>query len=87
MPDQGQTKPVGAPFASVPFGDYLVFVDESGDHELTKIDPQYPVFVLLFCIIKKDDYVTRVCPDLQRFKLEHWGHDWASPDKTDTRWA
>lgn len=50
-----------------PFGDYLVYVDESGDHELTKIDPQYPVFVLLFCIIHKDDYLTRVCPDLQRF--------------------
>lgn len=58
-----------------PFGDYLVYVDESGDHELTKIDPQYPVFVLLFCIIRKDDYLARVCPDLQRLKFEFWGHD------------
>ena len=57
------------------FGDYLVFVDESGDHELARIDPQYPVFVLLFCIIRKDDYVKKVCPDLQRFKFEFWGHD------------
>jgi hypothetical protein len=57
------------------FGDYLVFVDESGDHELSRIDPQYPVFVLLFCIIRKDDYVNKVCPDLQRFKFEFWGHD------------
>jgi hypothetical protein len=57
------------------FGDYLVFVDESGDHELSKIDPQYPVFVLLFCIIRKDDYVNQVCPSLQRFKFEFWGHD------------
>ena len=24
------------------FGDYLVFVDESGDHNLTQIDPQFP---------------------------------------------
>jgi hypothetical protein len=59
----------------LPFGDYLVYVDESGDHELTKIDPQYPVFVLLFCIIRKDDYLARICPDLQRFKFEFWGHD------------
>jgi len=65
------------PFEPPPpgFGDYLVFVDESGDHELSKIDPQYPVFVLLFCIIRKENYVTQVCPPLQRFKFEFWGHD------------
>ncbi len=55
--------------------DYLVFVDESGDHNLTQIDPQFPVFVLLLAILRKDDYVNRVCPDLQRFKFEFWGHD------------
>lgn len=65
------------PFEPPPpgFGDYLVFVDESGDHELSKIDPQYPVFVLLFCIIRKEDYLNHVCPSLQRFKFEFWGHD------------
>lgn len=57
------------------FGDYLVFVDESGDHNLAQIDPQFPVFVLLFAIVRKDDYVDRVCPELQRFKFEFWGHD------------
>jgi hypothetical protein len=60
---------------SATFSDYLVFVDESGDHNLVNIDPQFPVFVLLFAIIRKDDYVNRVCPDLQRFKFEFWGHD------------
>lgn len=57
------------------FSDYMVFVDESGDHNLVTIDPQFPVFVLLFAIIHKDDYVNRVCPDLQRFKFDFWGHD------------
>ena len=57
------------------FSDYLVFVDESGDHNLVHIDPQFPVFVLLFAILRKDDYVNRICPDLQRFKFEFWGHD------------
>ena len=60
------------PFA---FSDYLVFVDESGDHNLIHIDPQFPVFVLLFAIIRKDDYVNLVCPELQRFKFAFWGHD------------
>lgn len=61
--------------AALPFGDYLIFVDESGDHELNKIDPQYPVFVLLFLIVLKSDYADRICRDLQRFKFEFWGHD------------
>lgn len=55
--------------------DYLVFVDESGDHNLIHIDPQFPVFVLLFAVSHKDDYVNHVCPGLQRFKFEFWGHD------------
>lgn len=58
----------------MPFSDYLVFVDESGDHGLTDINPEFPVFVLCFCIVHRD-YVDTVCRDLQRFKLEHWGHD------------
>jgi hypothetical protein len=28
----------------VTHSDFIVFVDESGDHSLTKIDPQYPMF-------------------------------------------
>ncbi len=59
----------------LPFEEFMVFVDESGDHELIKIDPQYPVFVLLFVIIRKDDYSNRICRDLQRFKFGWWGHD------------
>lgn len=57
------------------FSDYLVFVDESGDHGLDKIDAQYPVFVLLFVIIKKQDYISQICPSVQRFKMKFWGHD------------
>lgn len=59
----------------LPFSDYLVFVDESGDHNLVQIDPQFPVFVLLFASIRKGDYIDQVCPALQRFKFEFWGHD------------
>jgi len=39
------------------FSQYIVFVDESGDHGLTTIDPHYPIFVLVFCILKKADYM------------------------------
>ena len=57
------------------FGDYLVFVDESGDHGLVRVDPDYPMFVLAFCLFGKGDYVDRIGPALQRLKLRFWGHD------------
>ena len=34
------------------FSDHIIFVDESGDHSLKSIDPQYPIFALAFCIIR-----------------------------------
>ena len=57
------------------FGSHLVFVDESGDHGLESISQDYPVFVLLFAIFRKDDYVQRVCREVQLLKLRFWGHD------------
>ena len=30
------------------YSDYIVYVDESGDHGLKTIDENYPVFVLAF---------------------------------------
>lgn len=56
-------------------GEYLVFVDESGDHGLQSIDPQYPVFVLASCIISKVDYARVVLPAITEFKFRHFGHD------------
>jgi hypothetical protein len=55
--------------------DYIVYVDESGDHGLLSIDPQYPVFVLAFCIFHKEEYRTLVSPALQDLKFRHFGHD------------
>ncbi|MEX5323322.1 DUF3800 domain-containing protein, partial [Pseudomonas shirazica] len=57
------------------FSDYIVYVDESGDHGLQKINPEYPVFVLAFCIFRKDVYVQSVVPAVQKLKFDFWGHD------------
>lgn len=35
---------------------YYLFLDESGDHSLDKIDPQYPVFVLGGVLVRKSAY-------------------------------
>lgn len=57
------------------FSDFLVFVDESGDHGLDSIDPGYPVFVLAFCVMRKADYMFDIVPTIQAFKFKHFGHD------------
>ena len=56
------------------FSDYIVYVDESGDHGLVSIDPEYPVFVLVFCIFQKQEYIDNITPALGRFKMQFWGH-------------
>lgn len=67
------------------FSDYIVYVDESGDHGLASIDENYPVFVLAFCIFNKKDYLEAPVPALQSFKFAHFGHDQVILHETDIR--
>src|ERR1700730_2166364 len=57
------------------FSDYIVYADESGDHSLTSINPQHPVFVLAFCLVYKPTYIDSIVPAFQRLKFDFWGHD------------
>ncbi len=57
------------------FSDFIVYVDESGDHNLASIDQDYPIFVLAFCIFYKEHYSNLVVPKLQKLKFEYFGHD------------
>ena len=57
------------------FSDYIIYVDESGDHSLERVDPEYPIFVLAFCIFNKQHYVSKITPAIQEFKFKHFGHD------------
>lgn len=57
------------------YSDYIVFADESGDHGLASIDPQFPVFSLVFAVFEKDRYAAEIEPEVRRFKFRHFGHD------------
>ncbi|MBN8623983.1 MAG: DUF3800 domain-containing protein, partial [Planctomycetes bacterium] len=57
------------------FGDYIVYVDESGDHSLGAEDSTYPMFVLAFCIFEKTKYVESAVPLMQKLKFKWFGHD------------
>jgi hypothetical protein len=69
------------------FSDYIVYVDESGDHSLESIDINYPVFVLAFCIFKKQEYIDQVSPAIKKFKFDQFGHDMVLLHESDIRKA
>jgi len=65
--------------------DYIVFVDESGDHSPTSIDPAYPVFVLSFCIFERECYVDTLTPAVRKLKFKTFGHDQVILHEADIR--
>jgi hypothetical protein len=67
--------------------DYIVYVDESGDHSLSSVDPQYPLFVLAACVFSKEDYAQQVTPAVQEFKFRYFGHDMVVLHEADIRKA
>lgn len=67
------------------FSNYIIYVDESGDHGLNNLDPNYPIFVLVFVIFKIEDYIKTIVPSIQKFKFKHFGHDQSIFHETDIR--
>ena len=57
------------------YSDYIIYVDESGDHSLESINKDYPIFVLAFCIFEKEKYLQSAVKKLKDFKFKHFGHD------------
>jgi hypothetical protein len=56
------------------FSDFVVFVDESGDHSMVSIDPNYPVFVLALCVFHKRHYSEKILPAVEKLKFNYFGH-------------
>lgn len=67
------------------FSDYVVYVDESGDHSLASIDSGYPVFVLALCVFHKRHYSERIIPAIEKLKFNYFGHDSVVLHETDIR--
>ena len=53
----------------------ILFLDESGDHSLNRIDPQYPVFVLGGCIIDSEYHENQMMGEIQQYKRDLFGRD------------
>lgn len=52
----------------------ILFLDESGDHSLDKIDPEYPLFVLGGVVIE-EEYLEDLTNQVQQFKQELFDRD------------
>jgi hypothetical protein len=73
------------PFEAQNHSEYIVYVDEIGDHSLSSIDPSYPAFVLSFCIFRKHDYAQTITPAIRRLKFATFGHDMVVLHESDIR--
>jgi len=71
--------------AEMNFSEYIVYVDESGDHGVNSVDPNYPLFVLACCVFKKNAYINRLVPAFQSFKFDYFGHDGVVFHESDLR--
>lgn len=52
---------------------HYVFLDESGDHCLHKVDPQFPVFALAAVVVPIKYYHMNLDVEMDEFKRHYWG--------------
>jgi len=51
----------------------ILFIDESGDHSLKIVDPQFPIFTLAGCIFEHAYYERYAVKQVEEFKLSLFG--------------
>jgi len=65
----------------------IAFLDECGDHSLTKIDKDFPLFVLSLVLVRRSEYVETILPAVNEFKLRYWDHEGVNLHSRDIRKA
>lgn len=66
---------------------FLAFFDECGDHSLTAVDRDFPLFLLATVIVERADYIRAIVPRITRFKLSYWDHEGVNLHSRDIRKA
>ena len=51
--------------------DYLLFIDESGTHDMRTVDPRSTVFVLLGLLVGEQYYAKTLVPKVKKLKRDH----------------
>ena len=50
---------------------YLLFIDESGTHDMKHVDPKSPMFVLMGLLVGETYYAKTLVPRVKQFKRDH----------------
>lgn len=53
----------------------IAYMDESGDHSMTNVDPGSPNFCLTLAVFDAERYATSVVPAFIAFKHKYFGHE------------
>jgi hypothetical protein len=53
----------------------LIYLDETGDHSLEKIDKDFPLFVLTTFLVRQSVYTNEIIPTVYKIKIENFGHE------------
>lgn len=61
--------------ANLPRPELIAFIDESGDFELSKIDPNYPVCAQCALTCTVDEYLANAMPNLLAIKYSFFGNE------------
>ncbi|MDH4224941.1 MAG: DUF3800 domain-containing protein [Deltaproteobacteria bacterium] len=64
---------------------YIAFFDESGDHSLTKIDTDFPLFLLCTVVVEREAYANKIIPMIGAFKLRYFAHEGFNLHSRDIR--
>ncbi len=65
--------------------EYIAFLDECGDHTLSLIDQDFPLFLLATVVMRRADYAERVIPLIAQLKLKYWVHEGVNLHSRDIR--
>lgn len=61
--------------ANLPRPELIAFIDESGDFELSKIDPHYPVCAQCALTSTVDEYLAQAVPNMMTIKYHFFGNE------------
>jgi len=65
----------------------LIYLDETGDHSLEKIDQDFPLFVLTTFLVRQSVYINEIVPYVYKLKIENFGHEGTILHSRDIRKA
>ncbi len=64
---------------------FIAFFDECGDHSLTKINPQFSIFLLCMVVVERKAYAQQIIPEMAAFKLRYFAHEGFNLHNRDIR--